>query len=158
MKLSDFLGLKGAFDILFKLGEKERSFNELEKILNLSPNTVLARIREARNLGLVEEKLFGGNGRSKIKYVLTKKGKDVLGVSDSLKEDYLALRGKIDKLEEERKEKEMEIKELLSSLQSSQAIIRISGSRVTKKGKGDLVIRAETETRNASRQKVRKEK
>ena len=156
MELSDFLGSKGAFDILFELGKKERSFNELEKMLNLSPNTVLARIREAQDLGLVEEKLFGGNGRSKIKYVLTKRGRDVLEAANSFKKDYLRLREKIDELEEERKEKEREIKELLSSLQSSQAVIRISGSTVLKKGKGDLIIKAET--KNESRQKMRKEK
>jgi len=156
MKLSDFLGLKGAFDILFELGKKEGSFNELENMLNLSPNTVLARIREARDLGLVEERLFGGNGRSKIKYVLTKRGRDVLGASNSLRGTYLKLRGRIDELEEERKEKEKEIKKLLSSLQSSQAIIRISGSKIVKKGEGDLVIKADT--RNESRQKMRKEK
>lgn len=156
MKLSDFLGLKGAFDILFKLSEKEGSFNDLKNMLNLSPNTVLARIRAARDLRLVEEKLFGGNGRSKIKYVLTKKGKDVLEASNSLRGTYLKLRGRIDELEEGRKEKEKEIKKLLSSLQSSQAIIRISGSKVVKKGKGDLVIKAET--KNESGQKMRKEK
>jgi len=118
-EIQEFLKKRGSIDILFNLAEEEKSFNELES-LNLSPNTVLSRLREAQTLGLIEEKLLRQKeGRSKIKYALTKKGKEIMDASKTIKKDYLKLREEINKLEEETRKKEEEIKTLLSSLQRS---------------------------------------
>jgi len=117
-KIQEFLEKRGSLDILFNLAEEEKSFNELES-LSLSPNTVLSRLREAQTLGLIEEKLLRQKeGRSKIKYGLTKKGKEITDTSKTIKKDYLKLREEINKLEEEIRKKEEEIKTLLSSLQN----------------------------------------
>jgi DNA-binding HxlR family transcriptional regulator len=118
-EIQEFLEKRGSIDILFNLAEEEKSFNELES-LNLSPNTVLSRLREAQALNLIEEKLLRQKeGRSKIKYVLTKKGKEIMDVSKSFKKDYLKLREEINGLEENIRKKEEEIKTLLSSMQRS---------------------------------------
>lgn len=120
-KIQDFLERKGGLDILYKLAEGKKSFNELES-LNLSPNTILSRLREAQALGLIEEKLLRQKeGRSKIKYTLTKKGKKIIEACKSIKKDYLKLREEINNLEEKTRKKEEEIKTLLSSLQRSVA-------------------------------------
>ncbi len=150
--ISAFLEAKGSLDILFTLAEKEKSFNELEEALGLSPNTVLLRLREAQSLELIREELFKDSGRSKIKYTLTDTGKELLNSLKTVKEDYLNLRKDVGKLEEEKRQKETEIRELLSSVQKSISNVMVIGSRI--EAGRDITIG--TETRSASKNKLRK--
>ena len=46
-----------------------------KRVLRLSPNTLASRLKEARKLALIKEELTREDGRAKIKYVLTEKGK-----------------------------------------------------------------------------------
>jgi len=106
---------KGLLDVLMMLETGEKSFTEL-KTLDLSPNTILSRLREAQMKGLVEQKLFPRKGRKpRIKYVLTKEGKEVLKMYESIRERYTELRAELQNLQEEVRKKEKEMKYLLSS-------------------------------------------
>jgi len=110
---------KGLLDVLMMLEEGEKSFTEL-KALDLSPNTVLARLREAQERGLVNQKLFPRKGRKpKIKYVLTREGKEVLKMYESIRERYTELKAELQNLQEEVRKKEKEMKYLLSSAKES---------------------------------------
>lgn len=154
--ISAFLEAKGSLDILFKLAEKEKSFNELEEALGLSPNTVLLRLREAQSLELIKEELFKDSGRSKIKYTLTDTGKELLNSLKTVKEDYLNLRKDVGKLEEEKRQKETEIRELLSSVQGSTAIVSIKDSKI--KNTGNLTIMASSTSGSEQRIKKKSDK
>jgi len=106
---------KGLLDVLMMLETEEKSFTEL-KALDISPNTVLSRLREAQKKGLVEQKLFPVKGKKpRIKYVLTKQGKEVLTMFESIREKYVDLRTELQSLQEEVRKKEKEMKYLLSS-------------------------------------------
>ena len=143
-KITDLLEKKGFFDVLFSLSSGDKSFNELEESLSLSPNTVLARLREMQKAGIIMEILSSDSGgRSKIKYMITDKGRKIVEESKSIQKDYLELRKKIKELEKQKDEKETEIRELLSSIQKSTAIVSISGGKIEKHGKGNLTIKAE---------------
>lgn len=106
---------KGLLDVLMMLETGEKSFTEL-KTLDLSPNTVLSRLREAQKKGLVDQKLFPRKGRKpSIKYVLTDEGEKVLKMYESIRERYTELRAELQNLQEEARKKEKEMKYLLSS-------------------------------------------
>lgn len=106
---------KGLLDVLMMLDTGEKSFMEL-KALDISPNTVLSRLREAQKKELVEQKLFPRKGKKpRIKYVLTKQGKEVLTMFESIREKYVDLRTELQSLQEEVRKKEKEMKYLLSS-------------------------------------------
>lgn len=104
---------KGLLDVLIALEESERSFTEM-KSLNLSPNTLLARLREAMAKGLVSQELVPIKGkRPRIKYRLTKEGKDTLKMYASVREKYTELKMELQQLQEEVRKKEKELKYLL---------------------------------------------
>lgn len=106
---------KGLLDVLMMLETGEKSFTEL-KTLDLSPNTVLSRLREAQKKGFVDQKLFPRKGRKpRIKYVLTEEGEKVLKMYESIRERYTELRAELQNLQEEARKKEKEMKYLLSS-------------------------------------------
>lgn len=106
---------KGLLDVLMMLETGEKSFTEL-KTLDLSPNTVLSRLREAQKKGLVDQKLFPRKGRKpRIKYILTEEGEKVLKMYESIRERYTELRAELQNLQEEARKKEKEMKYLLSS-------------------------------------------
>jgi len=110
---------KGLLDVLMMLETGAKSFTEL-KALDLSPNTVLSRLREAQKRGFVDQKLFPRMGRKpKIKYVLTKEGEEVLKMYESIRERYTELRAELQGLQEEVRKKEKELKYLLSSNESA---------------------------------------
>jgi len=107
---------KGLFDVLLALEKGEKSFTELKKI-GLSPNTLLARLREAQEKGLIVQKLVPIKGkRPRIKYELTKEGKETLKMYESVRERYLELKMELQRLQQEVRKKEKEMKYLLSSL------------------------------------------
>ena len=106
---------KGLLDVLMMLEAGEKSFSDL-KALGLSPNTVLLRIREAQERGLVDQRLFPRKGRKpRIKYVLTKEGEEVLKMYESIRERYTELRTELQSLQEEARKKQKEMRYLLSS-------------------------------------------
>ena len=154
-KISAFLDAKGSLDVLLLLAGGEKSFNDLKKSLGLSPNTVLDRLREAQRLDLAREELFRDpGGRSRIKYTLTDKGGKIIGASKHIMDSYMKLRRQAERFENQKREKEMEMKELLSSLQKSSAVISISGSTI--KAEGDVMINAETVSENGVNKKTEK--
>jgi len=105
---------KGLLDVLMMLENGEKAFAEL-KALDLSPNTVLSRLREAQKRGLVDQKLFPRRGRKpRIKYVLTKEGEDALRMYEAIRERYTELRAELQNLQEEVRKKEKQMKYLLS--------------------------------------------
>lgn len=104
---------KGLLDVLMALEEDEKSFTEL-KSLNLSPNTLLARLREAQAKGLVLQELVPVKcKRARIKYKLTEEGKDALKMYASVREKYKELKMELQQLQEEVRKKEKELKYLL---------------------------------------------
>ncbi len=104
---------KGLLDVLMALEENEKSFTEL-KSLNLSPNTLLSRLREAQTKGLVVQELVPVKGkRARIKYKLTEDGKDTLKMYASVREKYVELKMELQQLQEEVRKKEKELKYLL---------------------------------------------
>lgn len=105
---------KGLLDVLMALEGSEKSFTEL-KNLGLSPNTLLARVREAEAKDLITQELVPVEGkRAKIKYKLTKEGKDTLQMYASVREKYTELKMELQRLQEEARKKEKELKYLLS--------------------------------------------
>jgi DNA-binding HxlR family transcriptional regulator len=106
---------KGLLDVLMALEKNEKSFTEL-KSLDLSPNTLLARLREAQEKGLIVQELAPVKGkRPRIKYKLTKEGRDTLQKYASVREKYTELKMELQQLQEEVRKKEKELKYLLLS-------------------------------------------
>ncbi len=114
MDESEFLKRKGSIEILCELESGEKGFNELRK-LDISPSTLSSRLKEALDLGLVDQKLCREE-RAKIKYYLTEKGKKVMRMVESIKKDYFRLKEEARRLEEEARRKREEIEKLLSFL------------------------------------------
>jgi len=107
---------KGFIDILLMLEDGAKSFIEL-KSLDFSPSTILVRLRKAQQAGLIKEELFSEGGKKpKIKYVLTKQGKNLLTQYLPIKDKYLTLKEELKRLEKEAKKKEREMKLLLTSV------------------------------------------
>lgn len=113
MNEKEFLQKKGSLDILFQLDKAPKSFNELEEVLRLSPNTLASRLKEARKLALIKEELTREDGRAKIKYVLTEKGKKVVKKFESIRKEYEKIQKEIASLEEQLKERENLLRKLL---------------------------------------------
>jgi len=106
---------KGLLDVLMALEKNEKSFTEL-KPLGLSPNTLLARLREAQEKGLIIQELVPVKGkRPRIKYKLTREGEDTLKMYASVREKYTELKMELQQLQEEVRKKEKELKYLLLS-------------------------------------------
>ncbi|RLI77961.1 hypothetical protein DRP04_10645 [Archaeoglobales archaeon] len=114
MDESEFLKRKGSIEILCELESGEKGFTEL-KNLDISPSTLSARLKEAMDLGLVDQKLCREE-RAKIKYYLTEKGREVMKMVESIKKDYFRLKEEAKRLEEEAKKKRQEIEEILEKL------------------------------------------
>ena len=132
VSVEEFIAEKGSLDLLFRLSTKEQSFTDLKISIKMSPNTVLARLRDATKLGLVEEKLFKTAGRALIKYILTAEGKKTVTSLGSVKRDYEKLKKELDELKDSEKEKEAKITQLLSSSKATSTKISISGNKIIK--------------------------
>jgi DNA-binding HxlR family transcriptional regulator len=132
VSVEEFIAEKGSLDLLFRLSTKEQSFTDLKISIKMSPNTVLARLRDATKLGLVEEKLFKTAGRALIKYILTAEGRKTVTSLGSVKRDYEKLKKELDELKDSEKEKEAKITQLLSSSKATSTKISISGNKIIK--------------------------
>ena len=120
MDQNEFLEKKGAADLMFELSESPKTFNELVESLDLGPNTVLSRLREAQKLGLVEEKLTRKeSGRPSISYEITETGKKKIKDLEIIKKDYIKLRDKLKKMKSEERETEEKINTILSTAKSN---------------------------------------
>lgn len=108
-EIGEYFKKKGGLDLLAELSEGIKSFNDLEDALPLSPNTVLSRLREAQDLGLVGARAEGGRGKPRILYELTKTGEEALEPFQPILETYLERREELEQLEERAKEKTEEI-------------------------------------------------
>jgi len=107
---------KAYIDVLFALESGAKSFNDLKE-LGFSPNTILSRLREAQRKGIIEEKLFPQKDKkAQIKYIITNRGKNVLNNYLPIKSQYLNLKRELDKLEQEIRAKEKDMKLLLTSV------------------------------------------
>jgi len=77
MPLEDIVRKKGMAEILVELKEGHRTFTEIMNVVRLSMNTILARLRESEAYDLLKRVVETNNGRIKITYALTKKGRDI---------------------------------------------------------------------------------
>lgn len=68
---------KHIIPMLIILGERDRSFNELQRDLSMSPSTLSRRLKDLRKRGVLESVIVE-EGRISSKYKLTGKGKLVL--------------------------------------------------------------------------------
>jgi len=68
---------KHIIPMLIILGEKDHSFNELQRDLSMSPSTLSRRLKDLRKRGVLESVVVD-EGRISSKYKLTDKGKLVL--------------------------------------------------------------------------------
>lgn len=68
---------KHIIPMLIILGEKDHSFNELQRDLSMSPSTLSRRLKDLRKRGVLESVVVD-EGRISSKYKLTEKGKLVL--------------------------------------------------------------------------------
>jgi len=114
-EIGEYFKKKGGLDLLAELSEGIKSFNDLEDALPLSPNTVLSRLREAQDLGLVGARAEGGRGKPRILYELTKTGEEALEPFQPILETYLERREELEQLEERAKEKTEEINVIKNS-------------------------------------------
>jgi DNA-binding HxlR family transcriptional regulator len=106
---------EGFVEVLLALEHGARSFVEL-KSLDMSPTTVLKRLREAQKMGYVGQRLVAQEGgRSRIKYGLTTKGRRVARVYAPIRGRYSHLREELGQLEHALHEKRSEMKFLLAS-------------------------------------------
>ncbi len=113
MKEEEFLRRKGSIEILCELEEGGKSFNEFE--LDISPNTLSSRLKEALDLGLIEQRICRED-RTRVKYYLTDIGKELLKAIKPIKDNYFKLKEDIKRLEEEIRGKKKELEELISSI------------------------------------------
>lgn len=103
-------------DLLLAL-EKDKSFIELKACLNMSPNTILARLREAQKDNLVDQIFIKRENKKPIvKYTLTEKGRETLALFIPFKTDFLSLKKELNELENKVRQKKKNIKLLLSSI------------------------------------------
>ena len=65
-------------DVILALKQKPKSFNELLKELKTSPDTIGRRIKDLAKYGVIEPTIITVKERSRIKYQLTKKGREIL--------------------------------------------------------------------------------
>jgi len=76
--LLDILKRKHFCDVFLLIKDESKSFNEIQKKLNMYPDTLNRRIKELIGYDLIESVVIHVEGRDRIKYQLTKKGKDML--------------------------------------------------------------------------------
>lgn len=142
--LAKFLTQKGALDLLFQLEAKPKGFNELKLDMHGSPNTLLARIKEATKLGLIEESLVRTNHRSLIKYTLTKEGRKELNSFGPIKGRYEKLKELLKEQENKKSNTEREINELLSSITKTRVNTSISNNKISKSKNVNIKIENKT--------------
>ena len=89
----DLIGGKWKGVILFRLDEKMRRFNELERLVcKISPRTLTKQLRELENDGLVDRKVYA-EVPPRVEYRLTTKGESLRPVLAALRtwgEEHLA--------------------------------------------------------------------
>jgi DNA-binding HxlR family transcriptional regulator len=68
---------KHIIPLLMILGDRNHSFNELQRELSMSPSTLSRRLKDLRKRGVLESVVVD-EGRISSKYKLTEKGKRVL--------------------------------------------------------------------------------
>lgn len=72
----DILDRKYFPEIVVALKAGPLSFNDLQRKLRISPNTIGRRVKELKKFGLIEPTLDQTGARTKVKYRLTQKGKE----------------------------------------------------------------------------------
>jgi len=106
---------EGFIEVLLALEGGAKSFVEL-KSLDMSPTTVLRRLREAQKMGYAGQRLVAKEGRrARIKYALTTKGRRAARVYAPIRGRYSHLREELGQLERALHEKRSEMKFLLAS-------------------------------------------
>jgi len=65
-------------DMLLLIKKEPKSFNEMLKTLRAYPHTLNRRLKELRKYGLIEPIVVKIEGKERIKYRLTKKGREIL--------------------------------------------------------------------------------
>lgn len=81
----DLIGGKWKGVILFRLDEKMRRFNELERLVcKISPRTLTKQLRELENDGLVNRKVYA-EVPPRVEYRLTPKGETLRPVLAALR-------------------------------------------------------------------------
>lgn len=114
--VTQLIGYRGFVEILFSLEEGRKGFNDLKR-LGMSPSTVLSRLRYAEKLGFIRQELDArGSGRSRIRYVLTPKGGQVVQRFTPIKSKFIHLRSEMKVLERTMHERESQVKLLLASV------------------------------------------
>ena len=98
-----FIEKRGSVEVLAALRKGAKSFSEL-KNLNMSPNTVLARLREAQNLGLTKVVPVSSDRRTRIKYGLSEEGKALVLKFDSAVTEYIKLQEQLKELSQKKRE------------------------------------------------------
>ena len=79
MSIDNILKKKGMLEILFDLHEGgERTFTDIMNAVRLSMSAIVARLREAEAYGLIQRNATLNNGKVRVVYVLTNKGKEIL--------------------------------------------------------------------------------
>ena len=79
MSIANILKKKGMLEILFDLHQEgERTFTDIMNAVRLSMSAIVARLREAEAYGLIERNATLNDGKVRVVYVLTSKGKEIL--------------------------------------------------------------------------------
>jgi len=93
---------KGAIDILIELKDGHKTFTNLKE-LRLSPNTIVRRLREMQEAGLVEPILTssGKARRMRIEYRLTKEGEQAIKNMEKVLMEYKKLKKRLDQVSRE---------------------------------------------------------
>lgn len=112
---SSFVKKRGSLEILLELREEKKSFNEL-KNLDLSPNTILTRLREAQRMGLVDVLPISSEKRTRICYELSKDGTNLISKFDVAVAHYETLQKQLKELSSE---KQQIFKDIIASLSKS---------------------------------------
>ena len=78
--MDDILKKKGMLEILYYLHEEgERTFTDIMNAVRLSMSAIVVRLREAEAYGLIERNAGLNEGKVRVIYTLTEKGRDLLG-------------------------------------------------------------------------------
>ena len=151
-KARNFIFEKSGAMVLILLSDKDLSFNELKAAIKASPNTVLARLREAMQIGIAEEKLVRTGRRALIKYTLTREGREFVNNLNDFKKHFTAVNEELNKIKEEEQKKETEIAEILSSMRQSANLVSINGKNTITVGR-DVIINSGDSNTNKERKR-----
>lgn len=123
--MDDILKKKGMLEILYDLREEgERTFTDIMNAVRLSMSAIVARLREAEAYGLIERNAGLNEGKVRVVYALTRKGKDVLSkILEDKKVEELVRTCR--ELKKESSEKEEELSKFLSKLKLSSQFLEI---------------------------------